>query len=434
MTTQKSLLCLVVLFAMPLCAQNEPSESGWSKYSPAAWYSYFLGKSQIPKPAEPVGLQLIPHIEPYKLLPSLRVVNMLSKMHHPAIHDFLESFQRSGKDQEVADVYKATEILKERHDREKNNWGYPATDIQKLQERLFRVTEDEKQSAAKKDAIPLSNGDFILIQTPKQLIIRDKVAQILGCPLESLFNKSCAPAIKRDGLYAKEELQQVLARRIFQYFYAKKDVHSKKFDWNIILDIVKNIDISHAPKWSGGMYYFAIDDFDVDHFIKDMQKKMYPINNILMYLKINIESIDTRIRPQLSPHGSTDIQVDITIKSPSGNRKLFLDDSSKGILFYSEDQGNYFVKYFYPTHDDPDKTLLLPNNVYCDSYCDTDIEKIIINTVVRYARVRGDRSIEIRNSAIPLCRQKLLEEAGFKYTGKSTSPIQQDMYKLSLKE
>ena len=268
MTTQKSLLCLVVLFAMPLCAQNEPSESGWSKYSPAAWYSYFLGKSQIPKPAEPVGLQLIPHIEPYKLLPSLRVVNMLSKMHHPAIHDFLESFQRSGKDQEVADVYKATEILKERHDREKNNWGYPATDIQKLQERLFRVTEDEKQSAAKKNAIPLSNGDFVLIEIQKGLIIvRDKVAKMLGCTAKSLLDKSCAPVIKEDGAYTEEELRQVFSRKLLQDLYADENINSKTFDWNKVLNIVKSLDVSQFENGETQQYRFNFSNYAFQDFI-----------------------------------------------------------------------------------------------------------------------------------------------------------------------
>jgi hypothetical protein len=210
MKLNKLFLYLVLVIGMPFLSalNNEQSTSSWGKNSFSRVYGYFFGSPQKSEPvklvSQPVGLQLIPHLEPYKVFPLLKVMSSISKLNQQAIYEFLERTS----DQQLLGIYETTEMLKKRHEREKHTSGYPATEIQKLQARLFNLTEAEKAQEIKGNITILSDGGYILHEAgprAKQIKAKNAIAKMLNCTPESLQDKTCAPIINEDDVYTKED-------------------------------------------------------------------------------------------------------------------------------------------------------------------------------------------------------------------------------------
>jgi hypothetical protein len=156
-------------------------------------------------------------------------------------------------------------------------------------------------------------------------------------------------------------------------------------------------------------------------------------DKILSFVK-NIEFIDTKISPRYTdPHNASysDVKKTIALKLPNGTKKISLYSTMSGIGFApGESENGYFYKQ-------SEKILIAPRDIECFM----DIEKVFIDAIIKYAKLRNDSEIKVIDKEYPMpfpeCRKKLLKDSGFKYIGKELDDnwwIAHDVYKISLGE
>gem|GEM_PF-2513534 len=394
MRAQKTILCLILLLAVPLCAQQEaaPSKYGWGADF-RDFYNYIFGKKtieHIKQPQEPTQQQLIVEdIEPAATQTSqivdavpiaenslLRVVNILGndKMHRDAMTAVL----KRATDEQLIDIYKATNMLSYLHKQQMNGPGYPATEIQKLQKRLFTSPAD---------------GNFILLEALYRA--EKKVAKKLGCSLNDLQNKRCTPILKPRGEdYTNEELRTNFLRSIAPSYHE---------NWIECLEHLALIDTSNLR--DTGIFrnlsgYLGEDiDAATQLFVVGSQKRLREIKGIETALRNDLLSGQVSIVPiEGSGYIFPKIFLKGTINTPQGQKNIDINCDAYRHTWSVDVNNNKFIMCEYQNPFSVD--LITPGRI--DIYNKSTLEdvKILRKIVTRVSENLNEKRIESNDSAL----------------------------------
>ena len=325
MRIQKLILSLISLVAAPLCAQQNLAP---------------MGENSL-----------------------LRVVNILGndKMHRDAMTAVLQR----APDKQLIDIYKATNMLLYLHKQQINGPDYPASEIQKLQKKLFTSPAD---------------GNFILLESLRQA--EKRIAKKLNCPFADLQNGTCTPIFKpRAEGYTNEELRTNFLRSIAPSYHE---------NWIEYLEHLAHIDTSNLRNISD--YLGKNIDKATQPFVEEAQKSLREIKGIETALRNDLLSGQVSIVPIAgSGYIFPKIFLKGKINTPQGQKNIDVNLDNYANTWSVDVNNNKFIMS--ESHDGFSVRDITPGGIDIDNESTLEDVKILRKIVTKLSEKLHDKEI-----------------------------------------